>query len=436
MENTSTTPAPQKAKKPIRVLSIIVNFLASMQLATFLLLALFLLTWFATLEQTVNGLKPMMDKYFNWKQLFFNPEIGRPWQDDGDVLEPITIQFPMLSGFWLCVLFTLNLTLGGLIRFRKTPKKIGILLSHFSIVFLMIAAGVTKFTERRGALQIYEGQYSDAAQDYHEEVIEISELADGKVTKVHVIDWAYLKDLRTGYRSFFGIVETANLEERRFRLKDLPFDLKVTNFLENALVNPAKFVPIENGERVIDDYYLKKLDRIKETEGHLAGAEVTVLTKEGEALDELILASRSLQPATITVEGRPYLLRLRKKLWPLPFRVQLDEFRVERDPGTRRAGAYESDITRLLDSEQEEVLIQMNEPMRREGWTFFQSSWGPQDVENPEEYYSVFEVVRNPADHWPLYSLLIAMAGLLGHFVYKLKSFLTKINKPSKAATS
>lgn len=436
MENTSTTPAPQKAKKPIRVLSTIVNFLASMQLATFLLLALFLLTWFATLEQTVNGLKPMMDKYFNWKQLFFNPEIGRPWQDDGDVLEPITIQFPMLSGFWLCVLFTLNLTLGGLIRFRKTPKKIGILLSHFSIVFLMIAAGVTKFTERRGALQIYEGQYSDAAQDYHEEVIEISELADGKVTKVHVIDWAYLKDLRTGYRSFFGIVETANLEERRFRLKDLPFDLKVTNFLENALVNPAKFVPIENGERVIDDYYLKKLDRIKETEGHLAGAEVTVLTKEGEALDELILASRSLQPATITVEGRPYLLRLRKKLWPLPFRVQLDEFRVERDPGTRRAGAYESDITRLLDSEQEEVLIQMNEPMRREGWTFFQSNWGPQDVENPEEYYSVFEVVRNPADHWPLYSLLIAMAGLLGHFVYKLISFLTKINKPSKAATS
>ena len=129
-------------------------------------------------------------------------------------------------------------------------------------------------------------------------------------------------------------------------------------------------------------------------------------------MQELLLASRSLAPATITVEGKPYLLRLRKKLWPLPFAVQLDDFRVERDPGTNRAAAYESDVTKIEGDDKEEVLIEMNEPMRREGWTFFQANWGPQDQANPAEYYSVFEVVRNPADHWPLYSLLIAMAGL------------------------
>ena len=174
MENHSKTPQ-KRFKKDAGPLGKVVNFLASLQLATLLLLLLFVITWFATLEQTVNGLKPMMDKYFNWKELFFFPEIGKPLQKDG-ALVPIKVYFPVPSGFWVCVLFTINLTLGGLIRFRKSPKKIGILLTHFSIVFLMVAAGVTQLTEKRGALQIYEGATSDAAQDYHDEVIEVSEI--------------------------------------------------------------------------------------------------------------------------------------------------------------------------------------------------------------------------------------------------------------------
>ncbi|MBK1835505.1 cytochrome c biogenesis protein ResB [Roseibacillus ishigakijimensis] len=419
MEKSESTASARTSSGGRQLLKKAIQFLASMQLATFLLLALFVLTWFATLEQTVNGLKPMMDKYFNWKELFFFPEIGKPWQADG-ALVPIKIWFPMPSGFWLCALFTLNLTLGGLIRMRKSPQKLGILLTHFSIVFLMLGAGVTKFTEKRGALRIYEGEVSDAAQDYHEEVIEISELTDGQVSQVHVVDWQFLKDLRGG-------------GERLFRLSALPFDLKVSNLLENAQVSPAQFIPPTAGERVLDGYYLKELSRQKETEAHHAGAEVTVLNKEGQAEKVLLLASRSLKPATITLAGKSYLLQMRKKLWPLPFKIQLDDFRVERDPGTNRAAAYESDITRLEGVETEEVLIQMNEPMRHRGWTFFQANWGPQDQENPTEYYSVFEVVRNPADHWPLYSLILSMIGLIGHFLYKLVQFLRKPRKPVTA---
>ena len=429
MENTSQEPTPRKSeKKRVGWFGYSINFLASVKLATFLLLALFVLTWLATLEQTVNGLRPMMDKYFNWKQLFFFPEIGKPFQKDGELV-PIKIYFPMLSGFWLCVLFTVNLTLGGLIRFRKSPQKIGILLSHFSIVFLMVSAGVTKFAEKRGALQIYEGEASDAAQDYHDEVIEISELSDGKVVKVHLINWEDLKDLKPRRQGISGLFSSKPLKERLFRLESLPFDLKVGNFHENARVSSARFEPRSNNERVINDYYIKKMPRFAETERHLGAAEVAVMSKDGKKLEELILATRSLHPATVTIDGRPYLLRLRKKLWPLPFTVRLDDFRVERDPGTNRAAAYESDITRIDGKESEEVLIEMNEPMRREGWTFFQQSFGPSDVANPTRYYSVFEVVRNPADHWPLYSLILAMIGLFGHFIYQLVRALCKPRK-------
>lgn len=422
MKNSTSEPSAKNVEPTLG--SRILRVLAGMELATFTLLALFVLTWFATLEQTVNGLKPMLDRYFDWRlrNLVFFPEIGKPDfmidSEKGGSPIPMTVYFPMLNGFWLCVIFTVNLTLGGIIRFKKTRKKLGILITHMSIVFLMVSAGVTHFMEERGLLQIYEGQVSNVAQDYHHQVIEVSELVDGQVTKVHLIDWEEMEDLRKG-----------KVEQRLFRMKALPFDLKVMRYAENGQVLPARFTAPTRREKVSDDYYLREIPTEKESEINLAGAEVAILGKDGTELDYEFVSSRSLAPETISVGGKDYLLRMRKKLWQMPFSIQLDDFRVERDPGTMRAAAFESDVTRISGRDSEEVLIEMNEPMRREGWTFFQANWGPQDEENPEAYYSVLEVVRNPADQWPLYSLLIAMAGLFWQFGSKLFSFIKKPRK-------
>ncbi|MDP0490286.1 MAG: cytochrome c biogenesis protein ResB [Verrucomicrobiota bacterium JB023] len=392
------------------------DFLASLKLATVLLLLLFVLTWLATLEQTVNGLRPMMLKYFNWKELFFFPEIGRPFNNTGEE-QKVTVFFPMISGFWLCALFTLNLTLGGLVRIRKTARVVPVIVSHFSIVFLMVAAGVTHFMEERGALMVYEGETSNVAQDYHEQVIEVSEFANGAVSKVHLIEGKPLTSLKPD-------------ETRIFKMANLPFDLKVSNFIENAQPMPAMMQPPTQGQEVVDRFWLRDSGPMKETELHQAGCFVEVLSKEGQPVGEkIILASRSNYPATVSYEGRPYLINLRKKLWVLPFAVQLDEFRVERDPGTNRPATFESDVTRLDGGTREEVHIKMNEPMRREGYTFFQTNWGPQDEENPDRYYSVLEVVKNPADHWPLASLIVVMAGLCWQFGASLFRFMSKSKK-------
>jgi len=419
MENPDSTATLAKPKAEKSTGQRIIEGLAGLQLATFCLLSLFVLTWFATLEQTVTGLHPMMEKYFNPSKLFFFPEIGKPFQEGSP--QPITVWFPMISGFWLCVVFTINLTLGGIIRLKKSPQKIGILLSHFSIVFMMIAAGVTHFTEKRGALQVYEGEVSNAAEDYHQQDIEVSEVVDGKVTTVHLVDWEHLKDLSAKKGS-----------QRLFRFASLPFDLKITRFVKNGQVLPAKFSPPTGGEKIVDGFWLRQLPTQKQTEANLGGCEVSILDENGTEVGQTILAVRSFEPATIEVAGNSYLLRMRKKLWPLPFKVQLDEFRVERDPGTMRAAAFESDVTRITGEEKEEVLIQMNEPMRREGWTFYQANWGPQDDPDSKELYSVLEVVQNPSDQWPLYSLVISIAGLCVHFGLKLFLFIAKPRKSVK----
>jgi hypothetical protein len=43
--------------------------------------------------------------------------------------------------------------------------------------------------------------------------------------------------------------------------------------------------------------------------------------------------------------------------------------------------------------------------------------------------FSVFAVVQNPADHWPLYSCIIVACGLLIHLLQKLARYLRAENR-------
>ena len=67
----------------------------------------------------------------------------------------------------------------------------------------------------------------------------------------------------------------------------------------------------------------------------------------------------------------------------------------------------------------------MNEPMRQGVLTFSQRTMlnGP-GVASKEATISGFEVVRNPSDKWPEYSIFVAGFGLVLHFLIKLGTFL------------
>ena len=71
----------------------------------------------------------------------------------------------------------------------------------------------------------------------------------------------------------------------------------------------------------------------------------------------------------------------------------------------------------------------MNEPLRYRGYTFFQESFGPKDESDPDKMFSQFSVVRNPADQWPLYSLIVTFVGMGIHFLQKLAGFIARSNR-------
>ncbi len=55
----------------------------------------------------------------------------------------------------------------------------------------------------------------------------------------------------------------------------------------------------------------------------------------------------------------------------------------------------------------------------------------PPDARPGDRLYSMFQVVKNPADHWPLYSLIVSSIGLGIHFLTKLFRFLNRSSRPA-----
>lgn len=374
----------------------IVDFLSGFALATGLLLMLGLLTWLATLEQIDHGLYATLNKYFHWKSVFIIPEIHGKM-----------VPIPLLGGYWTGALLLLNLTLGGVIRIRRGWKHVGNLIAHLGIILMLVAGGVAHHFSERGAMRIVEGGSSNAAEDFFEFVVEVAEIKDGKVHAIQVIRGQQIDDL-TGSRC------------RIFRFPTLPFDLELTGYLKHAVPVAANERAPERGELVIDGYYLLGLRPQKKAEENSAACYARVVSRDGATPEPMILAGAAYQPFTVKRDGRVFTIDMRKRLWPMPFTVKLDKFTAEFHPGTMKPSKFVSEVTRIENGGQAKVTIQMNEPMRYEGLTFFQASYDQRDG----KLASIFEVVRNPADKWPEYSLYVVAIGMLITFLTRFIGFV------------
>jgi hypothetical protein len=404
-------PKRSPAKRAIDVLS-------GYGVATITLLLLGILTWFATLEQVETGLHPVLKKYFSpsWATLIIFPELQN--LKINDKLVPI----PLPGGYFLCALLLVNLTLGGIIRIRKGWRKAGVLIAHFGIIFMLVAGAVAHHFSERGNMPVWEGTTSNVAEDYFEYVVEIAEIIDDVPHHIHVIRGEYLTDLEDG-------------KTRTFRLPDFPFNLELTHYLEHAVPISAMERAPALQEHVVDGYYLFERPREEAAERHTAGCYGRVLNKEGAPSEQFIVAGASFAPFTYRHDDRVFTIDMRKRLWPMPFSVRLDKFTAEFHPGTSQPAKFASEITRIEKSDSTPVLIEMNEPMRYQGLTFFQASYGPEGAGPDQELFSVFEVVQNPADKWPEYSLYVVAFGLLVHFIIKLAAFLNRGASKSRNAT-
>lgn len=379
----------------------IFDVLSGFGLATILLLLLLVLTWLGTLEQIDFGLHATLKKYFHPQAYWVVPEINHK-----------TLPIILPGAYWVCAVLFFNLLLGGIVAARKGWNKACVLVAHASMLFLLVSAAVTHRYEKRGTIAIGEGETSNVAEDYFNWVLEISEMDGTKQTKVHVVDGKYLQDAGPG-------------DIRTIHLPNLPFDLQVSRYVENAKPTSANEMAPANGEPIVDGYYLREVTPEKAAELNRPGVHVKILHRDGNTGNPFLMAADTFYPYTVNEGGKVFTVEMRKKLWALPYSLRLEKFTATFHPNTNRPEGFVSKVVRVEDGKEAPATIQMNEPLRYRGLTFFQASYGPPEAKQGDAMYSVFEVVENPADQWPRISIYIAGAAMTLHFIVKLVKFLS-----------
>lgn len=375
------------------------DLFSSYGFAVTMILLLLVLTFFGTLEQVEHGLYDVQKKYF--ESLFLVHWLFG------------VVPIPLPGAYLVMILFSINLICGGLIRIRKNWQTPGVIIVHLGMLFMLLAGLVTFKMSSSGHMTLWEGEASDEVASFTEWAIEIQQ--PGVSDEAFVIPQEQFADLKPDQR-------------RTFHSEQLPFDLEIAGFARNAVPMPVG-PRIASSVKGIDGFFLQVLPKDPEAERNVAGAYVTVRDKASGEATEGILWGMSTAPLTVQTAGGTWTIDLTRKKWTVPFTVVLDKTKRDLHPGTTMAASYESEITKVDGPAAEKFRIYMNHPLRDQGYTFFQTGWGPRDARPGDRVFSTFTVVRNPADHWPLYACIVISFGLLLHFVQKLARYIRTENK-------
>lgn len=378
---------------------LLIRFLASYGFAVLLLFFLFVLTFLGTVEQVEHGLYLTQKMYFESFYVLH------------EVAPGISILLP--GAYLLMTFLFVNLTLGAIVRAPKSWTRPGMLIAHSGILLLLLGGYVTYHYSLRGHMSLFEGERSNKIVSYHDWEIVVTDTVD---KKQFVVPQAHFGDL-------------APNQTRVFRSDALPFDLMIEGFSPNATVTKAHIAA-----QGVEGFALEPLPLEKEAEQNVPGAYAVLMDKQNpnETQQGILYGISRIAGGTqwvADVAGKTYSIDLRRVTHQVPFTIVLDKFIHEQHPGTSMASNYQSIVTQIDGDTSRQVEIKMNEPLRDRGYTFFQASFGPKDAKPGQPMYSVFEVVNNPADQWPLYSCLIITFGLSLHFIQRLFAYLKRENR-------
>lgn len=387
-------------KNPI--LKKLIDVLSSYGLACALLLCMFFLTLFGTLYQVDHGLYEAKDKFFaSW---FL-------WTGAGG------LSWPYFPGGLTCMgLLSVNMFLGGFVRLRITQRNFGVVIIHMGVAFMLLAGLVKLSMAEEGKLTLAEGQKSNYFDSYYLWEVAIWDLDGGPNQTEYVIQDKYFSDLEGD-------------DSRRFKMDGLPFELELSGFLPDCRVLP-KGPNWQASGPVVDGFGLLAGRSGSQDESYLAGMHARAMA-DGK-VQSGILWGMQFEPWTVQAGGKRWAVDMRHERYEMPFTIRLERFEKEDYPGITMAKAYRSTVTKYEDNSEERILIQMNEPLRKDNLILFQSSFGNQGGAT----YSTFSVVRNISDKWPEYSLYVITLGMMMTFILKLTKFIRREAKHRSLASA
>ena len=347
---------------------------------------LMVLTVLGTLAQRNIGLYASQQKYFSSYIIWL-----------GDII-------PAPGGRITMVIMLVNLASMLFKHNIWKLKKAGIIIVHLGAVLLFIGSGVTAILSSEGNMVIDEGAQSNYVDDYHNMELAIINTSKENLDEYTVFDQPLLK------------------KGNKLSHESLDFMIEIMEYYNNCKVQRRTEPADIQYKGMMKNFDLVELNLEKENTQNRSGIiykiENSNLTNDG--IYGLILGQSVTQTATINNQNFEFLFR--KKRTYLPFSIELLDFKKVLHAGTGIAKSYSSEINLIENGIPRRVLIQMNEPLRHRGYTFFQSSF----IEGPEGEATVLAAVKNYGRLFPYISSIVMSIGLFLHLLINLPKLLQK----------
>ena len=390
MDTSGLSSLPQK----------VLRFFGSFALAVSILLLLLALTYAGTMAQRTASIHDVQSRYFDSYFIVIDLPLGIP--------------LPVPGANLLMTLLFINLIVGGMIRMRRDWKRAGILIIHLGIAFLLIGNVIEFLFAEKGYMSLGEGESSDTYHSYTAWELAVFESTEGGKERVHIVPG----------KQFTGLEGTDSVSVTG---PGLSFTLVLSGFVPNCEPAIASEGPV-----------LRSLPLDPEQGSrNFAGLTAVAVDTSGARRETILWGAPGSQPWVFTVDGRRWGVVLRKQRFLLPYRVELKKVEADHHPGTGMASRYASDVTRYQGNTAHEVHISMNNPMREDGYIFYQSGFEPASRRTGGVSISTFSVSRNPTDQVPLWACVVIAIGLLWQFLVKLYGYiLAEAGRRERAANA
>jgi hypothetical protein len=142
------------------------------------------------------------------------------------------------------------------------------------------------------------------------------------------------------------------------------------------------------------------------------------MIKGGTRALELVVQNQSYwvtneTPVQLLINGKKVVFYLQKESLTLPFEFVLTQFEMKKDPGTNRAASYESFVRLFTEKGPEDHHVFMNNPLKHQGFTFYQASYSQDRQGN---YSSTLSVNVDPGRPFKYAGSLMLVFGSMWHY--------------------
>ncbi len=312
---------------------------------------------------------------------------------------------PILPGARLVMaIMFFNLLFKILLDSPIKKNRIGTLVIHIGAFCLLLGGFLTAYGNVEGSMAIPEGETSNIFIDYHDLEFAVIDLSNETYDEIISFSNEYIEE---------GAVISGSSFPAKFTIK---------TFYRNSDILRRSDPAPDHYRGVAQRFEMKSIPIDPEYERNQASMLVDV-TGLGDGVDGTYLFfENSPVPQSFTMNGKSYVVGIRKKQYPLDFSIELIDFQRTVHPGTQTPKTYKS-IVNLIDGGKRRSLIEMNEPLRHKGYTFYQASFS----EGGEKDLTVLAVVKNYGRMFPYISSIVICIGMFIHLLLQIPRLIAKI---------